>query len=186
MLSEQDGKFLLFIARESIRSYLMDRRVMGVPENTPKVLKQNMGVFVTIHRDKELRGCIGYPEPIKPLVSAVIEVAISAATRDPRFDPIRIEELDKVEIEVSVLTKPQLIKVEKPENYIGRIKIGEDGLIVENGFYKGLLLPQVAVEWGWGPEEFLCNTCMKAGLSPDCWCEEATMIYSFQSLIFQE
>ena len=186
MLSQEEGNFLLKLAREAIKTYLKDRKIIGVPANTPASLKEHVGTFVTIHRNKELRGCIGYPEPIKSLVNAVIEVAISSATADPRFPPMTLDELDKVEIEVSVLTKPELIQVESPKDYLKEIRIGVDGLIVEKGLYRGLLLPQVATEWCWSVEEFLCNTCMKAGLPPDCWLSEDVKIYRFNTQIFQE
>jgi len=118
---------------------------------------------------KELRGCIGYPYPTNPLVEAVIDAAISAATRDPRFCPLEKKDVDKVVFEVSVLTPPEHVKTEKPEEYLKEIKVGEHGLIIEKGPYKGLLLPQVPVEWGWCEEEFLCQCCIKAGLPPDSW-----------------
>lgn len=186
MLSQKEGRFLLELAREAIKTYLEDRKIIQVPKHTPKSLREHKGVFVTIHRNKELRGCIGYPEPVKSLANAVIEVAISSATADPRFPPMTLDELDKIEIEVSVLTKPELIQVESPKDYLKKIRIGEDGLIVEKELYRGLLLPQVATEWRWSVEEFLCNTCMKAGLPPDCWLSEDVKIYRFNTQIFRE
>jgi uncharacterized protein (TIGR00296 family) len=113
-------------------------------------------------------------------------VAISAATQDPRFPPVTINELDSIDVEVSVLTKPELINVDKPSEYPGKINVGEDGLIVEMGYYRGLLLPQVPLEWKWDVDEFLSNTCMKAGLLPDCWLKPEVKIYSFKSQIFEE
>lgn len=184
MLSEEEGKFLVKLAKEAIETFIKDRRKMEVPTDTPDTLKEEMGVFVTLNKDGLLRGCIGYPEPIMPLVNAVIDVAISAAVNDPRFSPVTINELDDLEVEVSVLTKPVLIEVKKPEEYIEKIKIGDDGLIIETGNYKGLLLPQVAVEWGWNVEEFLYNTCVKAGLTADCWIYPDVKIYKFGSQIF--
>lgn len=184
MLSEEDGKFLVKLARETIETFIKEKKKLKVPENTPDSLKEELGVFVTLNKDGLLRGCIGYPEPIAPLVKAVIDVAISAAVNDPRFSPVTINELDDLEIEVSVLTKPVLIEAKKPEEYMEKIKIGEDGLIIERGPYKGLLLPQVAVEWGWNVEEFLYNTCVKAGLTADCWIYPDVKIYKFSSQIF--
>jgi uncharacterized protein len=186
MLSPEEGNFLLKLARKAIKTYLTQNALIKAPSDTPALLKEEMGAFVTLLNKGDLRGCIGYPEPIKPLVNAVIEVAISAATGDPRFQPVRLEELDGIEIEVSVLTKPEVIEVKKPRDYLDMIKIGEDGLIVEMGIYRGLLLPQVPVEWQWNVEEFLCNTCMKAGLSPDCWLQEGVKIYKFKTQIFGE
>lgn len=186
MLSDDEGEFLVKLARKAITTYLKDKRILDVPENTPDTLKEDMGAFVTLHRRDELRGCIGYPEPIKPLVMAIIEVAISAATQDPRFPPVTSTEIDELQVEVSVLTKPKLIEVDNPSQYPGKIKVGEDGLIVERNFYRGLLLPQVPVEWQWDVEEFLSNTCMKAGLLADCWLDPHVKIYRFKSQIFEE
>ncbi len=192
MISEEDGKFLLELARESIITYLKEKKILSPPLETPESLKETMGAFVTLNKrgkirgKSELRGCIGYSEPIKPLVNAVIEVAISAATSDPRFPPVKLSEMDKINLEISVLSKPELVKVKNPSEYLEKIKVGLDGLIVENSFNKGLLLPQVPVEWEWDEEEFLCNTCMKAGLPADCWYDLDTKIYSFQAQIFQE
>lgn len=186
MLSDEEGKFLVKLARESIETFIKERRKLEVPEDTPDTLKEEMGAFVTLNKDSLLRGCIGYPEPIAPLVNAVIDVAISAAVNDPRFSPVTEDELNDLAVEVSVLTKPALIEVNQPEEYIDKIKIGDDGLIVERGPYKGLLLPQVAVEWGWNVEEFLYNTCVKAGLTADCWLYPDVKIYKFSSQIFHE
>jgi uncharacterized protein (TIGR00296 family) len=145
-----------------------------------------MGVFVTLNKSGELRGCIGYPEPVMPLLNALIDASISAATRDPRFNPLTSGELDEIHVEVSVLTKPEIIEVKNPSEYVENVKIGDDGLIIEMGPYKGLLLPHVATEWNWSTEEFLSNTCMKAGLSPDCWLSGEARIYKFGSQIFEE
>lgn len=186
MLSPEEGLFLVKIARKSIKTYLNEKRVLDIPEDTPETLKEEGGAFVTLYKGGELRGCIGYPEPTKILVKAVIEVAISAATQDPRFPPVTVDEMENIKVEVSVLTTPQLIVVEKPTEYPEKIKIGIDGLIVERGFYRGLLLPQVPVEWQWDVNEYLSNTCMKAGLSPDCWLHEGIKIYKFMSQIFEE
>lgn len=186
MISEAEGKFLVELARSSIQSYLKDKIILEMPEDTPDNLKEEMGAFVTLTSDGQLRGCIGYPEPIKPLVNTVMEVAISAALQDPRFPPVSPEELDDISVEVSVLTKPELVEVDKPSEYPEKISVGEDGLIVESCFGRGLLLPQVPVEWQWDVEDFLSNTCMKAGLNADCWLDPEIKIYKFQSQIFEE
>lgn len=186
MINDDEGEFLVKLARKSIETYLNEKRILEVPENTPESLKEDMGAFVTLNLNGQLRGCIGYPEPIKPLVNAVIEVAISAAIQDPRFPPVTSEELGKLHVEVSVLTKPEIIQVDKPSEYLEKIEVGEDGLIVEKDFNKGLLLPQVPVEWQWDVEEFLSNTCMKAGLNVDCWLDPEVKIYRFKSQIFEE
>jgi len=186
----EEGKFLVELARKAVEEDLKCRKRISAPENISEKLLQPCGVFVTIntirHGEKELRGCIGYPYPTTPLVQAVIESAISSATQDPRFYPLSLSELDNVVFEVSVLTPPQLIEVKKPNEYLPKIMVGKDGLIVERGMFKGLLLPQVPVEWKWDEEQFLCQCCIKAGLPPDCWLLENTKIYKFQAIIFEE
>jgi hypothetical protein len=119
------------------------------------------------------------------LQSALLEAAQSV-TQDPRFEPLHEEELDAVLIEITILTKPQLIKVQESKDYPATIDIGRDGLIVEQGYYKGLLLPQVPVEQAWDAEEYLSHTCMKAGLPPDAWFDKRTKILKFQGQIFTE
>jgi hypothetical protein len=189
-LSLKEGKFLVELARKTVEKYLKSKKRISVPENISEKLLQPCGVFVTINTvrdgEKELRGCIGYPYPTTSLVQAVIESAISSATQDPRFYPLSLSELDNVVFEISVLTPPQLIEVKKPSEYLPKIMVGKDGLIVERGMFKGLLLPQVPVEWKWDEEEFLCQCCIKAGLPPDCWLLKDTKIYKFQAIIFEE
>jgi hypothetical protein len=189
-LTLEEGKLLVSTARKAVETYLKIGKTIKPPENLPEKFREKCGVFVTINLvrgdRKELRGCIGYPYPTEPLIDAVIDSAINSAIRDPRFYPMSIEELDQVIFEVSILTLPELVKVEKPSDYPSKIKVGRDGLIVEKGFFKGLLLPQVPVEWKWDEEEFLCQCCIKAGLSPDCWLTAGTKIYRFQAIIFEE
>jgi uncharacterized protein (TIGR00296 family) len=134
----------------------------------------------------ELRGCIGHPLPELPLIDAVIDASVSSATRDPRFPPVTLEELPEIKIEVSVLSPPEPIKVKSPHEYPKCIVVGRDGLIVEWSGYAGLLLPQVATEYGWGAEEFLSHTCMKAGLTPDHWLRRDVEICKFSAQIFTE
>ncbi|MFH1125794.1 MAG: TIGR00296 family protein, partial [Candidatus Altiarchaeota archaeon] len=152
------------------------------------VFSEDSGVFVTIERypSHELKGCIGFPEPVMPLGNAVRQAALSAALEDPRFPPVREKELKDILVEVSVLTKPELVEVKSPREYAKCIKIGVDGLIAEKGFCRGLLLPQVPVEWGWNEEEFLSETCMKAGLNPDEWLVPGVRVYKFSAQIFTE
>jgi uncharacterized protein (TIGR00296 family) len=189
-LSQEEGKSLVELARKAVEAYLKTKKFIAVPEEVSKKLLQSCGVFVTINSvkrgEKELRGCIGFPYPTTPLAQAIIESAVSAATQDPRFPPMSLGELDHVLFEVSVLTPPQIIEVGNPREYCNRIKVGEDGLIIERGAYKGLLLPQVPIEWQWDAEEFLCQCCNKAGLFPDQWLQEGTKVYKFQAIIFEE
>ncbi|MCX8150051.1 MAG: TIGR00296 family protein [Candidatus Bathyarchaeota archaeon] len=189
-LSDEEGKFLVRLARQAVQRYLESGKTVAPPKDTPKKLFSNCGVFVTINTFKcgksQLRGCIGYPYPTNPLVEAVIDAAINAATQDPRFYPIQLSELSDVVFEVSVLTPPEPVQTDNPRDYMKKIKVGQDGLIVEKGPHKGLLLPQVPVEWGWNEEEFLCQCCLKAGLPPDSWLTKGTKLYKFTALVFEE
>jgi len=189
-LSLEEGKFLIQLARSAVNEKLEKGKTVQPPEETPKKLFEQCGVFVTINSlrggKKELRGCIGYPYPTSPLVGAVIDSAINAATQDPRFYPLTLKELSKVVFEVSVLTPPERVEVKNPKEYLTKIKVGEDGLIVERGYCRGLLLPQVPIEWGWCEEEFLCQCCVKAGVPPDSWLTKDAKIYKFKAIIFEE
>ena len=189
-LKDEHGVFLVRLARKAIEEYLRTRTVVEPPEDTPEALWEPMGVFVTLNKVaggvRALRGCIGFPYPEKPLVRATIEAAIASATEDPRFPPVRLEEMGDIVVEVSVLTRPELVRVADPRDYPRAIRVGRDGLIVERGIFRGLLLPQVPVEWGWDEETFLSQCCMKAGLYPDAWLDRETRIYRFQALVFEE
>ena len=178
------------LARKAVKEYLERGKTIIVPKDVSERLMKRCGVFVTINKFKcgkrELSGCIGVPYPTTPLARAVIESAINSASQDPRFLPVSLEELNHIVFEVSVLTPPQLIEVEKSTDYPSKVRVGQDGLIVERGYAKGLLLPQVPVEWDWDEEEFLCQCCIKAGLSPDSWLLKGTKVYKFQAIIFEE
>lgn len=185
MLSLSHGTKAVRFARQVITAYVDHQPTPS--SDLGKPFKEKQGVFVTLHTypDHDLRGCIGIPLPVMTLTEAIIESAQSA-TQDPRFPPLEAHELPMVIIELTVLTKPELIKVTQPTQYPSHITIGRDGLIVEQGFYKGLLLPQVPVEQGWDTEEFLSYTCTKAGLLPDAWFEKTTKISKFSGQIFTE
>jgi uncharacterized protein (TIGR00296 family) len=185
MLSLNEGTKAVQFARNVVESYVKNKKTLS--SDFGKAFNEKLGVFVTIHTfpEHDLRGCIGIPLPIMSLKEAIVESAQSA-TRDPRFPPLNENELDNIIIEVTILTKPELIKVSKPENYPSNIEIGRDGLIVEQSFYKGLLLPQVPVEQEWDKEEFLSHTCMKAGLLPDAWLDKDIKISKFSGQIFTE
>ncbi len=189
-LTTEEGKLLVKLARKAVEEHLKKGEVIGIPKDVPQKLMEPCGVFVTLnslrHGKRALRGCIGFPYATTPLARAVIESSINSATQDPRFPPVSFEELDQILFEVSVLTPPQPIKVEKPQDYPSEIRVGQDGLIVEKGYYKGLLLPQVPIDWGWDEEEFLCQCCVKAGLPPDCWLTRGAKIFKFQAIIFEE
>ena len=187
-LTKQDGEILLKLARKSIEEALEGREII-VPEEIKRKYSFPRGVFTTLKNriNKQLRGCIGIPYPIMPLWQAVVDSAISAAFKDPRFIPITSkEELDNTILELTVLTPPKEIKVEDRRLLPSMIKIGRDGLIVSAFGRTGLLLPQVAVEYNWDAETFLSQTCLKAGLPPDCWLWDETVIKTFQGQIFEE
>jgi len=157
-------------------------------EELTESFREKRGVFVTLltYPDENLRGCIGYPEPIFELKDAVMRAAKAAAYSDPRFNPINPKDISGLLVEISVLTKPELIHAEKPEDYLKSIELGKDGLIVEHKGFKGLLLPQVATEWNFSKEEFISHTCMKAGLPPDVWKKEKINLFKFQAEVFKE
>jgi uncharacterized protein (TIGR00296 family) len=185
MLTLISGTKAVRFARQVITAYVTQQPTP--PGDLGKLFQEKQGVFVTLHTypDHDLRGCIGIPLPVMTLSDAIVESAQSA-TQDPRFPPLTTSELPRIIIELTVLTKPELIKVKQPKEYLSHIIIGQDGLIVEQGFYKGLLLPQVPVEQGWDTEEFLSYTCTKAGLLPDAWFEKTTKISKFSGQIFTE
>jgi len=189
-LSLEEGTFLVKLAREAVTEYLKSRKVISVPPDTNKKLLTKTGVFVTLNTVRSgrhtLRGCIGFPMPTHPLAQAVIESSIESATQDPRFPKVTSKELKDIVMELSILTPPELVEVQNPSDYPKHIKVGRDGLIIERGFMRGLLLPQVPVEWGWDEEEFLCQCCVKAGLTPEMWCVKGTKVHKFQAIIFEE
>ncbi len=184
-LTLEEGTFLVRLARKSIREYLSKGEVLEEGE-VPEELRKPRGVFVTLTKQGELRGCIGFPFPTFPLAEATIKAAISSATSDPRFPPLEMEEMGEVSLEISVLSPPEPILVKSPREYPSQVKVGRDGLIVEWRGFSGLLLPQVAVEWNWDSEEFLSQTCMKAGLGADCWLRRDVKISKFTAQIFSE
>lgn len=183
--TDEDGKELVKIARKAVTEYLKNNSKVSDSEFNSKFNFES-GVFVTINKNDSLRGCIGYTIPIKKLSDGLIDAAVSAATQDPRFTPVSIDELDKIVFEVTVLTPPVVIKVDDPLEYLSIIKVGRDGLIVENSYSSGLLLPQVPAEYGWNVEEFLQHTCEKAGINKDSWKDSSTKISRFEGVIFKE
>jgi uncharacterized protein (TIGR00296 family) len=189
VLNAEHGEYLVKLARTVIESEL------GLVErprtaDAPSVTKAKCGVFVTLNTVRDegetLRGCIGYPYPIKDLLTAVMDSAHNAAFGDPRFPPVERDEMDHIKVEVSVLTPPLIVKVSNPIEYPSKVKVGRDGLILSRGMRRGLLLPQVAVDWGWDAEEFLSQCCFKAGLPPDSWLLEGTEVQVFQAIIYVE
>jgi AmmeMemoRadiSam system protein A len=178
-LNDDEKKYLLKTARKTIADFLKNK-LPEKQEYFSENLKRETGAFVTLHKNRDLRGCIGYVSGYAPLQEAVADLAVSAAFRDPRFSPLKKSELSEIDIEISVLTPLENV------NDISEIKIGRDGLKIKQPPYEGLLLPQVAAEYGWDVETFLEHTCSKAGLPSDAWKDESTEIKKFSALIFGE
>ena len=190
LFQEKDGPLLTGVARSVISNYIgTGKRVTPSLLMTDSRFREKMGCFVTLKKnnpEKSLRGCIGFPEPVYELSRALVEAAIEAATGDPRFPPVKKNELAELLLEVSLLTRPVQIRVDKQQDLINKIDIGKDGLIMKWAFGSGLLLPQVATEYSWNAEEFLCNLSMKAGAPPDQWLIPGTLVYKFNALVFEE
>ncbi|MBR1368374.1 hypothetical protein RJ53_02210 [Methanocalculus chunghsingensis] len=183
LLNEGDGRAGIALAREAMTAAL--NREEYQPPPLPPIFDEKRGVFVTLTRNRELRGCIGIPMPVMPLGEAIIEAATSAALQDPRFPPVRVQELPLIRIEVTVLSLPEEIPT-SPEERADQVIIGRHGLIIQGRGRSGLLLPQVATEYGWSGAEFLDQTCMKAGLPPGCWRDDQIAVLRFEGQIFSE
>ncbi len=182
MLSEEERKVLLRLSRDALKSFLKSgtfKPDLSEYELTPR-LKEKAGVFVTLKSKGRLRGCIGYVEGIKPLWQAVIDNTHNAAFEDPRFPPVSMKEFDDISIEISVMTPL------RPIESIEEIEVGTHGLVIEKGFHRGLLLPQVPTEWGWDRDEFLEHICRKAGLPPDAWKDPDAQLKVFSAQVFSE
>ena len=184
MLSINEGTLAIKLARKALSSYVK-RKERITPKDLPPSFQEKNGVFVTLHEEGELRGCIGYPQPVMELEMAIVDSAINAGTNDPRFPKVVTEELPKINFEVTVLTPSQPYLVNK-KDLPEAVKIGKHGLIVRKGMWSGLLLPQVATEWNFDTTEFLCQTCHKAGLPLDAWIDEDTEVLYFEGQVFSE
>jgi AmmeMemoRadiSam system protein A len=186
MLTSEEQRALLEIARASIADALVAKGQRSVQGGSPGGvtlsggLAKPSGAFVTIRVGRDLRGCIGYIESDLPLVEVIREVAVKAATEDPRFPPMTQSELARASLEISVLSP--LTVMEKLE----QLEVGKHGILLVLGRARGLLLPQVAVEYGWGREEFLDHTARKAGLPPKSWRDPQAKIFLFRAEIFEE
>ncbi len=178
-VTEKHKRELLKYAREVIRAKLFKEEIAYSLPNDPLYEKKS-GAFVTIHKKGQLRGCIGYIKAYKTIRETIKDMAIAAAFKDPRFPPLSKEEFSDIDIEISLLS--ELKKIDSIEE----IEVGKHGLYVENGFYSGLLLPQVATEWNWDKITFLNQVCNKAMMSSDCWRDPQTDIYIFTAEIFSE
>ncbi|MCJ7613026.1 MAG: AmmeMemoRadiSam system protein A [Candidatus Aminicenantes bacterium] len=177
-LTAEQGAYLLGLARQAIRHHLEDGSKPKI-DTKDKILAEKRGAFVTLTLGHTLRGCIGYPLPVKPLAESVVDMAVAAATADPRFEPLGVEELDSIRVEVSVLGLPH--KVRGPAD----VEVGKHGIIISKGFHKGLLLPQVPVEYHWDRDTFLSHGCLKAGMDEDEW-KRGVTIEVFTAQIFHE
>jgi len=178
LYSDEEKRELLQLARSTIAVYL-ERGVKSSSATGNEKYQQKRGVFVTLHRHGELRGCIGYPLPIKTVIEAVIDNAIASATEDPRFPAVSSGELMDLDIEISILSVPQQV------NGVEAVNVGRDGIIISKGYKRGLLLPQVPVEQNWDLEQYISYGCMKAGLPKDEW-KRGVKIETFQGVVFGE
>jgi hypothetical protein len=186
MLSLKQGSGLVALARKSISYYFASGILLS---ETPfeSSFKEKQGCFVSLHSfpKNELKGCVGFPLPVMPLWQACIQASVSAAFEDSRFSVLKISELSKTLIEVSVLSKPEELKCKK-EELPEKVKVGKHGLIVSKGFNSGLLLPQVAQSFNWSSAEFLEQCCLKAGLPSDSWKKPSCKIETFEAQVFKE
>jgi uncharacterized protein len=176
MIADRDRRELLALAREAIAASLTH---CALPQASPEGdLAHAARVFVTLHTRGQLRGCIGQLDADRPLAAAVQSCAVSAATADPRFHAVSGRELDEIDIEISVLGELE------PVRELADIEVGRHGLLVESGWRRGLLLPQVAAEWGWEAATFVAHTCRKAGLPPDAWPARGALLFRFEAEVF--
>ncbi len=179
-LSEAGRRDLLGLARETLEAHFRGEPPPRLASDRAEAFGQTRGLFVTLQKDGRLRGCIGTLAPHGDLTRVISEYALRAALEDPRFPPLSSEELPQCRLEISVLTAPQAIAG------LQDIEIGRDGLILESRGRRGLLLPQVATEWGFDRERFLQEVSRKAGLPPDAWREPEARVWIFQAEVFSE
>jgi len=180
-LGAETRKALLALAREAIRVYVTEGRKLRPGQDFPIVAPHPRGAFVTLKtREGDLRGCIGTVLPAGSLDATVARMAVSAAVEDPRFPPVKTRDLTRIRLEISALTVPEPVPDEES------VEVGRHGLIVRLGNRTGLLLPQVAVDWGWSREEFLRQVCLKAGLPPRAWRAPGTVLERFEAEVWGE
>jgi AmmeMemoRadiSam system protein A len=177
-LTPAEEKACLDLARRALEHYFETGGVLPAPVKSGR-LKETRGAFVTLNVDGDLRGCVGYPLPVKPLDETIIEMAVAAASQDTRFEPLRPQEMARLKIDISVLGLPE------PISDPAEVEVGRHGIIVSKGFRRGLLLPQVPGEYGWDRETYLRHGCLKAGLPPDEW-KKGAKIEVFTAQVFSE
>ncbi len=185
-ISDDDGQRLVKTARLVVTEYLKEGKKIELSKEIKSKFAYKSGVFVTLNKKGNLRGCIGFPMPDRILHQSLLDAAIASSTEDPRFPPVRFEELNEITFEVTILTPPVEIKVKDTSEYPKMVKVGRDGLIMRWEFGSGLLLPQVSVEYGWNAEEFLNHTCEKAGAPFDYWKQKSAKILKFEGIVFKE
>lgn len=181
LLTNDEGRTATRLARAALIHAVTGRK--ETPDNLAPVFAEKRGVFVTLTKHKDLRGCIGFPYPYLPLADAIRQAAMAAALEDPRFRQVQAHELPDMELEVTVLTVPEPLAA-APSGRPDAIVVGKHGLIVKGMGRSGLLLPQVAPEWGWDAKTFLNHTCEKAGLPAGCWKNPAVEVLTFEGQIF--
>lgn len=177
-LPNDDRRALLGLARRAIVEAVCGRPLPETLTSSPE-LARPAGAFVSLHRGKQLRGCIGQIEALESLAATVARCAVAASLEDPRFEPLLPEEVPQVEVEISVLSPHAPIRLEE-------IEVGKHGLLVTRARMRGLLLPQVATQFGWPAQRFLEETCRKAGLDPDAWTDPATKVEAFTAEVFSD
>ena len=177
-LTPEEERMALKLARQALEHYFKTGGHLRSPLKSG-TLKEKRGAFVTLTVDGDLRGCIGYPLPVKPLDETIVEMAVAAASQDTRFESLQANELKRLKIEISVLGLPE------PVSDPSEVQVGCQGIIVSKGFSKGLLLPQVPVEHGWDRETFLSHGCLKAGLPREEW-KRGAQIEVFTAQVFSE
>ena len=177
-LTEKEKEELKKLAYQSIESFLKKKEIPEIKLKENEKFSKKFGVFVTLKKQGQLRGCIGFVEPIYPLKQGVIYAALEAAFSDPRFLPLKEEELNEISIEISILGK-----LKKIDDW-RKINLGKEGVLIKQGIFQALFLPQVAKETGWNLEEFLGHLCLKAGLDYFCFKDPNTEIYRFPALVF--
>jgi AmmeMemoRadiSam system protein A len=177
-LDIKEQRYLLQLARKAVKAHLSKEKITEKRPGNPLFLEKR-GAFVTIKRKGKLRGCIGYPLPVEPLYDAIISMAVAAASEDFRFPSITLDELPETEFEISVLSLPS------PVSDISKIEVGTHGIIISKGAHRGLLLPQVPVEWDWDLETYLNHGCLKAGLPENSW-RKGARIEVFTAQVFSE
>ncbi|WNY24337.1 hypothetical protein MmiHf6_16680 [Methanimicrococcus hongohii] len=184
ILHKSEGVLAVKTARKAIENVLDGKEPEDDLPSLPVIFSEKRGAFVTLEKDGDLRGCIGYPYPVLPLKEVLVKSAVAAAFEDPRFFPIEKKDFLKTTVEVTTLTLPEPVEGAFT-TYANQIKIGTHGLMAEYGDHRGLLLPQVASDQGWDAIEFLCQTCVKAGMTPMMW-KYGAKIYRFEGQIYRE